>query len=548
MTEPQGHKETQAPEIPQEILLLTSLVDRKEKLGRRQREGRRESSEPVGGCGPSGPEGEAGVPVPPCCAKLAAPDNAPSVITLVAETGSDVFLPCNVTGYPPPKVTWSPPFPVSARHVLADGGVLIRDVQMTDQNRYTCEVRNVFGASVTVVSLVVREPITVQLETPSSRVNQHDNLTLTCTYSGFPVPSIAWTHTRTDGHNETLTSEAVTNHEPGGPGTSVLTLRDVDARDGGKYECQATNQYERKGGVVNVAVNSVPIIVQRPQSQSVLSGQSVRLYCGVLGDPVPTVTWSYPQGGQPFNVHVMPDGSLLLVEADSYNSGPYTCTASNSNGQLVLTATLTVTTPVTAKVTPVLTSLHGTSYVALTCVGAGQPAPTLSWTKLETSLPEDSARYIILPETGDLVISGVSPGTEERDSGVYVCTAVSGHSSATGHAIVYKDVQTLSCTTTFGLCSHVGAVCGGSCPSNCTNSETLKGYLHYTLDSAVCVAAVQAGVIAPRGQGGPVVWQVQDGARHNITAAEANGVTSQRGDKQSTVAGILDPSAPDPVL
>ena len=51
------------------------------------------------------------------------------------------------------------------------------------------------------------------------------------------------------------------------------------------------------------------------------------------------------------------------------------------------------------------------------------------------SLPSGDPRYIIIPNTGDFVISGISPTTEETDSGLYACTASSGASTATDYAV-----------------------------------------------------------------------------------------------------------------
>ena len=43
-------------------------------------------------------------------------------------------------------------------------------------------------------------------------------------------------------------------------------------------------------------------------------------------------------------------------------------------------------------------------------------------------------------------------------------------------------------------------------------------------DSVICLAGIHAGTIGSAG--GVVTWQVQDGARYNVTAQTAHGVTS----------------------
>ena len=51
------------------------------------------------------------------------------------------------------------------------------------------------------------------------------------------------------------------------------------------------------------------------------------------------------------------------------------------------------------------------------------------------SLPTSDPRYIVIPDTGDFVISGISTATEEADSGLYACTATNGASTATDYAV-----------------------------------------------------------------------------------------------------------------
>ena len=78
------------------------------------------------------------------------------VVSITANTGSDVLLPCSATGYPPPKVTWSPPVSGSSRHVTSVDGMTIKDVEVGDEATYTCEMTNVFGKSVHTVRLTVQ--------------------------------------------------------------------------------------------------------------------------------------------------------------------------------------------------------------------------------------------------------------------------------------------------------------------------------------------------------------------------------------------------------
>ncbi|KAK7497862.1 hypothetical protein BaRGS_00010996 [Batillaria attramentaria] len=499
---------------------------------------------PMGLMGPAGPKGEPGLMSPPGAKGepgTAGPKGDPGVqgsqgpqappeqnsagtVDIVASLGDDVLLPCSATGYPAPKVTWSPPLPISQRLLPATDGLRITNVQMADEHAYTCEVSNALGKSTTTYRLIVKQPVIVSVTPQNSAVDEHAQVTMTCTFSGFPNPTVA-----PDGRNETVTSgvQTVNPTTDGGLGTTTLTLPDVTAPDSGSYWCSASNVHETIAAPASVA------------SQTVQHGDSVRIYCDVVAYPPPNVTWIFPQGGQPFNAHILPDNSVLLTKVDTYNDGTYRCVATNQYGSQEAAMNLTVSVPTRANVGQTLTSLQGTPYVALTCTGSGDPAPTLQWSKLQTGLPNDP-RYLSLP-TGDLVISGITPATQEQDSGVYACTATNGGSTSTDYAIVYKDQGALSCTSTFQDCATtIGAACGGTCPSDCqVAGGRLVGYQEYSMDSAVCLAAIHTGTIPS--QGGQVVWQVRDGTGHNLSGGNIHGVTSTAGGPFSTVAGILDP-------
>lgn len=518
---------------------------------------------PMGPSGPPGPKGDMGYSAlltPPlaesaqCCVRLEAP--LPSTTTtaqLLATTGSDVLIACNTTGYPPPTVTWSPPLSASPRFVVTSHGLQISDVRPADENTYTCHVSNLFGSNQQTTELRVTVPVQVSLSASSSAVNQHENLVLTCTFSGRPNPTVTWTHTKPDGSVETVTPSAhdllSTVQVSDGSGTSTLTIFDAGALDSGNYTCTAGNTYQSVSGHAQVVVNSVPYLTRAPQDQTVTVGGAVRLFCTVVGTPTPTVSWFYPMGGQPFNTFVLPDNSLLMTSADKYNEGTYTCQVANERGAFNVSATVTVLVPVTAVATPNVTSVTASGYVALSCAGDGSPDPNTTWSRLITQIPSKPGHFILLHEVGDLVIAGVSAATAASDSGVYACTASNGISNATDYSVVYKDVGTLGCAGIFNDCSQLkGAVCGGTCPGNCDSSgaAAVKGWLHYTMDSSVCLAGLHTGVIDS--QGGLVLWQVQDGAGVNITAGSSHGVTSLTDGQQTLVAGILDPKLPNPVL
>ncbi|PVD36425.1 hypothetical protein C0Q70_03409 [Pomacea canaliculata] len=282
-----------------------------------------------------------------------------------------------------------------------------------------------------------------------------------------------------------------------------------------------------------------PVIIHPPQAQVVPTGQSVILRCDVIGTPAPSVTWSFPQGGQPFNAKIQDDNSLVLTAVDVFNNGTYVCKASNEIGTASESVDLIISTPVTADATPNNASVSSQPYLAMTCAVTGQPRPTVTWTKEEGSIPSDP-RYITLPN-GDFVISGISSATAIADSGVYVCHAQNGVGQASDKVIAYVDVGPLTCNSTFEVCTtYIGAVCRGLCPGGCNVATgELVGLQMYTMLSPLCLAAAHAGVTGVDA-GGEVTWQVRNGTGQVLGGGISNGISSLTGSGQyNVVADIL---------
>ena len=96
--------------------------------------------------------------------------------------------------------------------------------------------------------------------------------------------------------------------------------------------------------------------------------------------------------------------------------------------QLIFKSTpppFTILEPVRIQVTSQVNSLKGAPAIALDCHASGDPTPTVSWSKLEGTINRNDPRYIILPN-GDFILTTITSGTMEKDSGVYKCTATNG--------------------------------------------------------------------------------------------------------------------------
>ncbi|KAL5020547.1 hypothetical protein ScPMuIL_003439 [Solemya velum] len=263
--------------------------------------------------------------------------------------------------------------------------------------------------------------------------------------------------------------------------------------------CAATNAFETKNGSRKLVVYSRPYIVSTETKKLVNDGEFVVLGCDTVGFPKANITWVWKKiNGLPIGVHISDNGSLVLGKVNVVNSGDYQCTANNKFGSAQMTVTLIINVPV--ETTPVTSQfvMNGAAH-NLDCTVKGTPEAKLVWSKKgsnETLIPPDyytvRTTLLILPSTKDL-------------SGVYVCTANNGYTNHFSEIILYKQIESLNCNSTFNLCDvHA---CGGTCgdcgtpaPGNSSNS--------FPRDSTVCSAADS---ISKRSPDGKVLWYFGNG-------------------------------------
>ena len=82
-----------------------------------------------------------------------------------------------------------------------------------------------------------------------------------------------------------------------------------------------------------------PTIQAYPQSTVVVENDTVSLFCKATGKPAPIVTWiQVNKPGRSFP----PGGTLTISRVNVNDTGEYNCTASNSVGSAMASATVTV--------------------------------------------------------------------------------------------------------------------------------------------------------------------------------------------------------------
>ena len=149
---------------------LKSIRGRRGRPGQRGSPGKHGPPGPRGVKGPRGDQGPQGIQGPP--GPMGRPGargepgksiSAPSIVTppvsiVVNETGTASFQ-CEAEGNPQPKVTWlrdNSSLLANKRVVPTAGGLVIKDVTLTDDGTYTCEARNILGVMTSLATLTVQ--------------------------------------------------------------------------------------------------------------------------------------------------------------------------------------------------------------------------------------------------------------------------------------------------------------------------------------------------------------------------------------------------------
>ncbi|CAJ0956029.1 unnamed protein product [Ranitomeya imitator] len=229
---------------------------------------------------------------------------------------------------------------------------------------------------------------------------------------------------------------------------SVITIVGAHHKNQGAYRCMAANAFGAVDSAVTLVVEGRPTVsVIPPGPIKVNVGETVYLECSGVGDPRPVVSWRRTGSRQAIRQqnHVPLDSHAVLQihSVKPGDSGSYTCVGHNPAGSSQAVVDVIVEDRVMKPSTPVASveqSVHvvlAGETATLRCSAAGNPTPSIAWSKLRAPLPW---QHQIVNDS--LVI----PRVAQQDSGQYICNA----SNADGHSEVFitLDVENPPYATT----------------------------------------------------------------------------------------------------
>ncbi|XP_065834650.1 cell adhesion molecule DSCAML1-like isoform X3 [Oscarella lobularis] len=316
-------------------------------------------------------------------------------------------LTCNATGCPTPSIEWTgPDGQIVSPATHTQTGVTVTstiDVQGSGGGKYSCIAYNGRTSNATKeITVLVFPMITTS---PMDQTVDHGNdTTLTCSGSGYPVPTITWTSPT----GSSFTAKATT--VVSGIATRIIDVTNQKGADGGgTFKCTASNGIGNDASAQAIISVRPKVTKVVPSTRSVVSGSTVDpVVCEAEGYPKPSVNWKlkgstvssslttneYSVGGSSYR-----SGRNLTLGAvvSSQNGNMYTCEAVNSAGSNTSSFTLTVTVNATFASNP--QNVYGKvgDTLSLSCEATGALAGVIEWykgsAKISTGITMSAENY-----------------------------------------------------------------------------------------------------------------------------------------------------------
>ncbi|NXK97014.1 HMCN1 protein, partial [Formicarius rufipectus] len=361
----------------------------------------------------------------------------PSVVganpeNLTVVVNNFISLTCEVTGFPPPDLSWlknGKPLSSNSNTFIVPGARMLQipRARLADDGEYTCIAKNQAGESqkksllTVLVPPSIKDPGGASLAVLNVRVGSP--VTLDCESNAIPPPVITWYKNRLviseSAHVEILADG------------QTLQIKSAEVSDTGQYVCKAINIAGRDDKNFHLNVY-VPPSIEGPEQELVSESISnpVTFVCDAAGIPPPTLVWL--KNGKPIEssdsleVHVLSGGSKLrIAHSQLLDSRTYTCVASNVEGEAQKTYVLSIQAPpdiAGSEVPSEVGALQGQG-VQLLCRARGVPAPRLRWLKdgkpHQTLTVLGDAPCRVSPDGSTLNISSAL----SSDTGKYTCVA-----------------------------------------------------------------------------------------------------------------------------
>uniref|UniRef100_A0A8C3TT96 Hemicentin-1 n=1 Tax=Catharus ustulatus TaxID=91951 RepID=A0A8C3TT96_CATUS len=359
---------------------------------------------------------------------------SPSVVgtnseNLTVVVNNLISLTCEVTGFPPPDLSWlknGKPISSNSNTFIVPGARMLQipRAKLSDGGEYTCTARNQAGESQKKSFLTVLVPPSIKAQGGASvtalNVRVGTPVSLDCESNAIPAPVITWYK-----NGRVIPDSAAVEVLADG---QTLRIKAAEVSDTGQYVCKAINIAGRddKNFYLNVYV---PPSIEGPEQELISESISnpVTFVCDATGIPPPTLMWL--KNGKPIEnldsleVHILSGGSKLqIARSQLLDSGTYTCIASNPEGKAQKTYVLSIQVPpsIAGSEMPSEVSVLLGESVQLLCNATGVPTPDVQWLKDGKTIASDELQRIRVTSDGSTL--NISRALTS-DTGKYTCVA-----------------------------------------------------------------------------------------------------------------------------
>uniref|UniRef100_A0A8C3YS46 Hemicentin-1 n=1 Tax=Catagonus wagneri TaxID=51154 RepID=A0A8C3YS46_9CETA len=353
----------------------------------------------------------------------------PNPENLTVVVNNFISLTCEVSGFPPPDLSWlknEQPIKLNTNALIVPGGRTLQIIRakVSDGGEYTCIAINQAGESKKKISLTVYVPPSIKDHGSESlsvvTVREGTSVSLECESNAVPPPVVTW-YKNGRRLTESTHLEILADGQ-------MLHIRKAEVSDTGQYVCRAINVAGRDDKNFHLNVYVLPSI-EGPEKEVIMETISnpVTLTCDATGIPPPTIAWLKNhkpiENSDSLEVHILSGGSKLqIARSQRSDSGNYTCIASNREGKAQKTYILSIQVPpnVAGADMPSEISVLLGENVELVCNANGIPTPLIQWLRDGKPITNSETERIRVTADGStLNIYGALP----TDIGKYTCVA-----------------------------------------------------------------------------------------------------------------------------
>ncbi|XP_056396453.1 neural cell adhesion molecule L1 [Hyla sarda] len=342
----------------------------------------------------------------------------------LALKGNSLQLECISEGNPTPENEWisitGTMDPKRFRFDEYKKALYIEDVQDEDDGEYECMSRNTEGE--------VKHTYTVKVEAAPYWINRPkdeirspgEHVKFTCEVEGKPKPKVTW---KINGQPITAADLGPNRRMEGGS----LIMQNLQTSDTAVVQCEARNKHGHilENAYIYVVELAPDILTPDRMNYTAVENTNVFLHCKFFGSPSPVTHW-YDKDLRSVvmrdSFDILTNGTMEISDVTSEDEGTYYCTASNSQGNMTISAYLEVRNATWIKIPPETQRVRKGGKATFECrpiFDIRMERNIVEWKKDGMLILEDDDDDKYFIEDFSLSIANV----QEDDQGTYTCVA-----------------------------------------------------------------------------------------------------------------------------